>query len=430
MSSKKQGSRKVTVITLLWIGVIVSLLGIIGMIITNIIGKSDYNRIGLGIMTVGFLVIFFSLIFWRLGKVGIDYFVTGAIIAYIGFILVALPSLSFSIGFKLFSKDYFNFILMGGGVLLIVFGFFAETYDLNKKLLEILKKIRISIKNILMRINWKLVFSPWNILSLAGICIIILTALSMLTGLADLFFYLIALGLILLNVVIHFRREILRLIIEVLELLSIPFRAIARAIKQIPKIVSRFAKWLKNIIIRIAETIWDALKFIVVKNYLLLFCAGIALFFLTQYKDLEIRIALSALICCISLIKPLIDYREQIGDKVSGARLYVYKTSRLPKRVIRWLPRCPYCSHQNSHGTSECSHCGKELTKCYICGISIERKDEITVCLDCGNIFHYNHYMTWLKLKGMCPICKKEVKDVKKSKFSTLYPLTAESSPE
>ena len=427
MSSNKQGSRRVTVITLLWIGVIVSLLGIIGMIITNITGKSEYNRIGLGIMTVGFLIIFFSLIFWRLGKVGIDYFVTGAIIAYIGFILVALPSLSFSIGFNLFLKDYFNFILMGGGVLLIVFGFFAETYDLNKKLLELLKKIRISFKKILMKVNWKLIFSPWNILSLAGISIIILTALSILTGLADLFYYLIALGLIILNIVVHFRKEILRLIMEFLELLSIPFRAIAKAIKQIPKIISRFTKWLKNITIRIAETIWDVLKFIVVKNYLLLFCVGIALFFLTQDKDLEIRIALSSLVCCIALIKPLIDYREQIGDKVSSARLYVYKTSRLPKRVIRWLPKCPYCSHQNSHGISECSHCGKELTKCYICGISIERKDEVTVCLDCGNIFHYNHYMTWAKLKGTCPICKKKIEDVKKTKFSALYPITAES---
>ncbi|MBA7550207.1 hypothetical protein ES705_42715 [subsurface metagenome] len=50
MSSNKQGSRRVTVITLLWIGVIVSLLGIIGMIITNITSKSEYNRIGLGII--------------------------------------------------------------------------------------------------------------------------------------------------------------------------------------------------------------------------------------------------------------------------------------------------------------------------------------------------------------------------------------------
>ncbi len=188
--------------------------------------------------------------------------------------------------------------------------------------------------------------------------------------------------------------------------------------------------WLKNITIRIAETIWDVLKFIVVKNYLLLFYVGIALFFLTQDLDIEIRIALSALVCCIALIKPLIDYREQIGDKVSSARLYVYKTSRLPKKVIRWLPKYPYYTHQNPHGTNECSQCGKELTKCYICGISIERKDVITVCLDCGNIFHYNHYMTWIKLKGMCPICKKEVKDVKRTKFSTLYPLTAESSSE
>jgi MFS family permease len=200
------------VVTTLWIGFAVSLLGILGITILSVFlgqGIQDmYFRISLGVFVIGVLIISFAFILRRIRKKGLDYFVAGAITAYIGFLLLALPVILIAIISELPGSDYLYFITMGVGVLLVIFGFLMEAYELNKKLMEFLRRIKITFVKLIKRIKWKLIFSPWNLLTLVGITVIVLTILNIMPFLDNLYYYIIGGSLIGINIIIHLRREI------------------------------------------------------------------------------------------------------------------------------------------------------------------------------------------------------------------------------
>ena len=51
-----------------------------------------------------------------------------------------------------------------------------------------------------------------------------------------------------------------------------------------------------------------------------------------------------------------------------------------------------------------------ELPSCCICLSDIEKNEE-TVLLPCGHMFHWNCCLTWLKSNNTCPMCRFELKD-------------------
>ena len=51
-----------------------------------------------------------------------------------------------------------------------------------------------------------------------------------------------------------------------------------------------------------------------------------------------------------------------------------------------------------------------ELPSCCICLSDIEKNEE-TVLLPCGHMFHWNCCLTWLKNNNTCPMCRFELKD-------------------
>jgi len=402
------------VITTLWIGFTVSVLSIIGLIVVAVTFGMVYEdlafRIILGVFVAGVLILFFALILRRLGRKGIDYFVTGAITAYIGFLLVALPAILYSVGVTSVT-NYIFYIVMAAGLLLIIFGFFFEAYDLNQKIINLMKKIGEAIKRMWQRINWKLIFSPWNLLTVAGITVIILTAMNILVWIPSLYWYLIGGGLILINIIWHFRKEIAEIFVNMGKFIATMFQAWWRAIKQIPQIIKRFFIWIYTKSIEIIKTIGKAIKFIVVRNYLILFVFGIAMFVVFQVLGIfnfETRIALAALVCGIAIVKPILDWIEHFGEDISNARMFLYKTAHKTTKVLqrRKLIRCPYCERPNEYSAEYCWHCEKLLPKCMICGSKIERGTQIAKCTLCDNIYHINHLETWLRFNPKCPVCK------------------------
>ncbi len=193
--NKELKEQKTPALTTMWIGLVVGLIGLLGTMVTGITGMYETKEwlfmLFIGVLVAGFFVLFFALILRRIKRKGIDYFVLGAITAYLGFFLMALPALIyiFTFGNEDFTvKDYVLFIVMGAGVLLIIFGFFIEAYDLNEKLLELFRKIGKSLRKMLQRIRWKLVLSPWNLLSIAGAVVIVLTAVDIFIWIEPLYF--------------------------------------------------------------------------------------------------------------------------------------------------------------------------------------------------------------------------------------------------
>ena len=51
-----------------------------------------------------------------------------------------------------------------------------------------------------------------------------------------------------------------------------------------------------------------------------------------------------------------------------------------------------------------------ELPSCCICLNNIEKNEE-TVLLPCGHMYHWNCCLTWLKNNNTCPMCRFELKD-------------------
>lgn len=47
---------------------------------------------------------------------------------------------------------------------------------------------------------------------------------------------------------------------------------------------------------------------------------------------------------------------------------------------------------------------------CSVCRMKISDPSTLVRCPDCGSPAHYSHIAEWLKIRGVCPICKKRVK--------------------
>jgi hypothetical protein len=436
---KELKEQKTPALTTMWIGLVVGIIGLLGTMVTGITGMYETKEwlfmLFIGVLVAGFLILFFALILRRIKRKGIDYFVLGAITAYLGFLLLALPTLIyiFTFGNEDFAvKDYVFFIIMGFGVLLIIFGFFIEAYDLNEKILELFRRIGESLRRMLQRIKWKLILSPWNILTLVGIGVIVLTAVEIFIWIEPLYFYLIGAGLIVINLIIHLRKELVEILKDLGKVLATFFQSLWRGIKYIPNLIVRLAKylydperfkrmirWVKAKFIAVFKWIGEAFKFIFIRNYLLLFAFGIALFFLLNILEMEIRIALTALVCGVAIIKPILDWREHFGEDVSKARMFLYKTGQKTRNLLkrRGLTRCAYCLRPNPIVNQECWNCKKDIPRCLICNNIVEREIEISRCKSCDNIFHVNHLQTWIRFNPKCPVCKEEIKKIEIEEF-------------
>lgn len=57
--------------------------------------------------------------------------------------------------------------------------------------------------------------------------------------------------------------------------------------------------------------------------------------------------------------------------------------------------------------------------KCAVCGLLIREEQEKVYCPHCGNPAHYAHLAEWVKVKGVCPICRNRV-DMRKLKPLTM----------
>ncbi|MCG3255113.1 MAG: hypothetical protein KAU62_03415, partial [Candidatus Heimdallarchaeota archaeon] len=123
-TTKELNEQKTPALTTMWIGLVVGVIGLLGTMITGIadlsINLEWIFMLFIGVLVAGFFILFFAVILRRIKKKGIDYFVLGAITAYLGFFMMALPTLIYIItyGVEDFEiQDWIFFVIMGFGVL-------------------------------------------------------------------------------------------------------------------------------------------------------------------------------------------------------------------------------------------------------------------------------------------------------------------------
>ena len=52
----------------------------------------------------------------------------------------------------------------------------------------------------------------------------------------------------------------------------------------------------------------------------------------------------------------------------------------------------------------------KKSAICMICKLSLKPEQRITKCPMCESMFHQDHIVDWLKMKGKCPVCQQNLR--------------------
>ncbi len=76
---------------------------------------------------------------------------------------------------------------------------------------------------------------------------------------------------------------------------------------------------------------------------------------------------------------------------------------------------CFYCNAEltkpDDDGPIICLNCGKKTRSCEICKEYMITGDKLVQVISCGHVFHKNHILEWIKVKGICPICKERINE-------------------
>ena len=48
--------------------------------------------------------------------------------------------------------------------------------------------------------------------------------------------------------------------------------------------------------------------------------------------------------------------------------------------------------------------------RCIVCNLPINNSDKIGRCPKCSHSAHLDHFLEWIKIKGICPFCKRKLK--------------------
>jgi hypothetical protein len=47
--------------------------------------------------------------------------------------------------------------------------------------------------------------------------------------------------------------------------------------------------------------------------------------------------------------------------------------------------------------------------RCIVCNLPIAQEEKLARCPDCGHSAHLEHLLEWIKIKGVCPYCKRTI---------------------
>ncbi len=98
-----------------------------------------------------------------------------------------------------------------------------------------------------------------------------------------------------------------------------------------------------------------------------------------------------------------------IGDLISRSGSGKDHTGEVTS-ISKDLPQdlCPVCASPVKN-LKICKKCGYEIERCKICTKLIKLDDILATCPYCGEKFHREEFLEWLKIKASCPNCKSEM---------------------
>jgi hypothetical protein len=73
---------------------------------------------------------------------------------------------------------------------------------------------------------------------------------------------------------------------------------------------------------------------------------------------------------------------------------------------------CLYCGSEIPKNAKVCPSCGAERVRCAVCNLDIVSGELFSKCPYCNVLSHREHLLEWIKIRGMCPNCKKKLSEI------------------
>ncbi len=112
-------------------------------------------------------------------------------------------------------------------------------------------------------------------------------------------------------------------------------------------------------------------------------------------------------------IKELLADNLVTGEYFDMEQVFVRKKSKgTPIKPLTFSKKyiCYNCGNPLEHDTKVCPSCNQDVLKCSVCKLPINFGQEIGKCTYCETPNHLDHLHEWVKTKGKCPTCQKNLK--------------------
>jgi hypothetical protein len=88
------------------------------------------------------------------------------------------------------------------------------------------------------------------------------------------------------------------------------------------------------------------------------------------------------------------------------------KTAKVLEIELPETISCLSCTATIHFDAKKCPECGEKVVKCPICTVPLQFGDDFVKCPHCKTFAHRDHLLEWIKIKGICPMCRKPLTDI------------------
>ncbi len=384
-------------------------LSIIGVLFTYL----EHERIGLTIIFFSALFIFGTFIFNRLQVIGAERWAIGSIIVWIGFLLFSFPL--FAVAWEILILKT-RIILFTLGIVFIGLGFATEFFDLNLKLLKLIKQTKIRLNIIFTKIKARLLSSIWIFLIFISSSLLILSFIFPVIAestdqLLPNYNYIttrwILVYITIFSTIIELRELISLIFISISTAITLFMRSLTRRLIQFRELIVSLFVNLKLLIIQIWNGLKTFVQISIKNNYSFGFFLFLIFSVFSFFRSDMTLFAISTIMLFAGLTSSLLAKPEFIADSISRIHHSTYKRSlKIRHRFSDNSPyMCPECSLLVTAFYTNCPHCQFILPSCSVCRKLIRPGTEALICTHCQRPGHRSHIERWLMIKANCPNC-------------------------
>ena len=326
------------------------------------------ERVTSALLGITIIIFFLTFIIDQLKYRDFRFWALGAIVSFIGVLCLFSPVIFYGLGID---DMLLWVVVIVAGILLILFGYTIEAYELNNKVAKILIKLWENIR----QYQWRKI--PSKIIQLFALLI---------TGLVS-------------YIVLGFKR--FKYVIK--RSIGGLYRFISTTLKQIVKLIISLPRYFKNFVIFCYEF-----------NYWLIIpLFALAIFKIYNLPFPNVLILILVILTSLLILLAILTSNEELSRRYlqtirnrswEALQTISITIQKATSSVGRY--KCTNCGESLKLGQEQCEKCSQEVKQCSICKLPIKKDQQVSTCTHCMYPAHTNHWDQWMRMNNRCPICK------------------------